>query len=101
MKESILIILLIDDEADWSRTGEQKHNRVDPGNVIGQKQKPAGGQRFRSHRSHTIENARERHSDESQDTFGGRNWRHRFMVYNRRVAHCNWQIDEGKTEARS
>ena len=94
MQKSILVIFLVDDEADRPRTGEQEDDRVDPGDVVGQKQKSAARQPLRADRGDAIDHPRERHSKETQGALGGGNWRHRFMIYNRRVAHCNRQFDE-------
>ena len=71
--------------------------RVDPRDVVRQKQKSATRQTFRSEGRDPINQPHERQPKETKSAFGGRNWRHRFMIYNLRDAHCNRQFDDDWT----
>ena len=41
MQSRFVIVLLVDDVANWARAGELKHDGIDPGDVVGQKKKSA------------------------------------------------------------
>ena len=41
MEQAVPVVALVDDEADGPRTGELEDDRVDPGDVIGQKEEAA------------------------------------------------------------
>ena len=97
MQETVPVIFLIDNETNRPWAGDQEDERVDPRDVVGQKQKSATRQTLRSEGRDPINQPHDQQPKGTQDTFGGRNWRHWFMIYNLRDAHCNRQFDDDRT----
>jgi hypothetical protein len=97
MQETVPVIFLIDNETNRPWAGDQEDKRVDPRDVVGQKQKSATRQTLRPDGRDPINQPHEQQPKGTQDPFGGRNWRHRFMIYNLRDAHCNRQFDDDRT----
>ena len=69
MKETIPIKTFIDDETDRSPARKQKHDRVDPGDMIWQEEKSARRKIFASARGDAINEARETQPEKSDRTF--------------------------------
>src|SRR5207247_9364259 len=77
VQDRFVIILLVDDEADWARTGELQDEGVDPTDMIGHEKKPAGRQIFQADRSDAIKATHQQPPKKIADAFSARQRRHR------------------------
>ena len=76
MQEAIPIKTFVDDETDRSPARKQKHDRVDPGDVIWQEEKSARRKIFPSACGDAINKPREAQPEKSDRTFSRGDFRH-------------------------
>ena len=77
MQDPLVIIFLVDDVADRTRTGELQDEGVHPSDMVGHQKKAADRQVLQTDRSDTVKAAHERPSKEIEHVFGSGLGRHR------------------------
>ena len=76
MEKAVSIIAFINDETDRARTSQLEHDRIHPGDVIGQEEKTAARQLLASNGSDAIDEACDSEGDGIEDAFSGRGMLH-------------------------
>src|SRR6266481_8957966 len=65
-----VIILLVNDVANWTGTGELQDKGVHPGDMVGHNKKPAAGQIFQTERSDAIQGTNQQSTKEIEGALG-------------------------------
>src|SRR5947207_390569 len=84
IEKPVPIDTFIDDESNRPRAGEQKHDRVYPGDMVWEEKKSAFRQSFEAHRRDAINKPRKAEAEKSQHAFEAG-----------RVGHCLWFTRSG------
>src|SRR4029077_5297586 len=92
VQNRFVVILLVDDEADWARARELQDESVDPTDVIRHKKKPAARKIFQPDRIDAIKTTHEQPAEEIEHAFSAGHGRHRlsFTIGACQTAIGNW-----------